>query len=332
MCLLTVITNIFAIVGIYFIVRDTIMPFLKQIICKNFSQSNGATSQNDNMSDQYIEIDDYTKSWRISSSGCQNIRKPSVWSVSSLSSTSSTSSLDIDFSLPLPLCPLTSTRNYSRKSSIWSVNSDCYYTTYSTGSTSSSMYDYSVGSSDISSFKWSTSSNSRRPLLTSLSGGSSSLTSLDEDVFQDDTLSFKGGYYTLTTINTRDMFSLSSDLHDTDASADSAISSGGITPECPVDSAFNTDVDTPIYSCGKTPHFSFASEIDSDAGVDSAIYSSGITPDQSNENDLSASQFDDTPYPIVDVAEYEKPPGPSPYGMRRRRVFTFSSIVKNLEY
>ena len=337
MFLLTVATNIFALIGIYVIVRDTLIPFVKQIICKYFIQPIDSSShicnniEEDDKLEEYIEIDDYTKSWRLSTSGSQHITKPSAWSVSSLSSTSSISSLDIDFSLPLPLCPLTSTRNYSRKSSLWSLNSECYYTTYSTGSSSSSLSEFSLGSSDISNLKWSSSSTSHRPLLTSLSQGSFHLPSIDEDVFQEDTLGFKVGYYSLTTVNSRDMSSISSGLSDTEVSADSVISSSYTTPKSSVGNASKADLHTANYSCGKTPHFSFASETDYDEDIDSAIYSYGMTPEQSNEKDSGTgySQFDVTPFPIAEVVDYEKPPGPSPYGMRRRRVFTFSSIVKD---
>lgn len=99
----------------------------------------------------------------------------------------------------------------------------------------------------------------------------------------------------------RDMFSLSSDDLDTDesASADSAIGSGGTTPE--------------------------RQYID----VDSAISSSCVTPERPIKNvfntDANTPNYDVTHFPLVDVIDYVKPPGPSPYGMRRRRIFTFNS-------
>ena len=116
-----------------------------------------------------------------------------------------------------------------------------------------------------------------------------SLATLDEDVFQDNTLSFKSGYYALTTVNCRDMFSCSSDLPDSDAStgSDSAISSGGTTPNSLDESVMNgSDADLTAYQCGGTP------------------------------------------FPFGKANDYQKPPGPSPHGMRRRRVFSFGCVDK----
>ena len=311
MCLINFVTNIFAIVGFYVILRETILPLLKEHLPFIFIQSKDTIKIDiEDELDEYIEIDDCTKLWSLLNHGCQYTRKPSLWSVSSLdytrystgSSISSTSSLDLDFELPSPTCLLTSTMNYSRKSSIWSMSSEDYSQSfnnkYSSGSSSSSLDDFSVGSSGISGLNWishSTSSTCFRPSLTSISEDLSSnisshrlqkpsLTNMDEEVFQNDTHSFNGGYYTLTTLNSRDMLSCSSDLPESDISTgtDSAISSGGTTPE--VTNDFDADITS--YQCGGTP------------------------------------------FPSCKI-DYEKPPGPSPYGMRRRRIFTFSNVANN---
>ena len=213
-----------------------------------------------------------------------------------MSSNSSSTSLDLDFNLSSPLSPFTSTRNYSRKCSIWSMNSEIFSQSYDIANSG-----FSVGSSDISGLNWicpSTCSTSFRPLLTNISKCSSSnvsshkfckpsSTSLDEDVFKNDTLSFNGGYYTLTTVNHQDMLSCSYNILDacSTTSTDSAISSGCAITKVTDD--FNAYVNT--YPCGGTP------------------------------------------IPLGKI-NYDKPSGPSQYGMRRRRMFTFGTANWNKSY